>query len=79
MKSHCILVNLQSLLLVKLQIPTFILVAILYVVFKIGNYVASLILHANIAEVTLQELSLSCLILCVLFYFIRRRLNKIIN
>ncbi len=38
--------------------------------------IASLSLHA---EITAQELSLSCLILCVLFNFIRRRLNKIIN
>ncbi len=37
--------------------------------------VASLILLANIAEITAQELSLSCLILCVLLDFMRRRLN----
>ncbi len=30
-------------------------------------YVASLILHANIAEVTIQEMSLYCLILWVVF------------
>ncbi len=41
--------------------------------------IASPILHANIAEITAQELSLSCLIFCVLFDFIRQQLNKNIN
>ncbi len=43
------------------------------------DIIASLNSHENIAEVTVKELSLSCLILCVLFDFIRQRLNKIIN
>ncbi len=30
------------------------------------NIIASLSLHANIAEITAQELSLSCLILCII-------------
>ncbi len=30
------------------------------------DIIASLILHANIAEITAQELSLSCLILCII-------------
>ncbi len=37
----------------------------------------SLILHANIAKITAQGLSLSCLILCVLFYSIRWRSIKL--
>ncbi len=41
------------------------------------DIIVSLILHANIAEITAQELS--CLVLCVLFDFIRQRLNKMIN
>ncbi len=39
--------------------------------------IASLIIHANIEEITAQELS--CLIFCLLFDFIRQRLNKMIN
>ncbi len=40
------------------------------------DIIASLSLHANIAEITAQELSLSCH-LCVLFDFIRQRLIKL--
>ncbi len=43
------------------------------------DIIASLSLHANIAEITAQELSLSYLVLCVLFDFIRQRLNTIFN
>ncbi len=43
------------------------------------DIIASLSLHAKIAEITAQELSLSYLVLYVLFDFIRQRLNKIIN
>ncbi len=43
------------------------------------DIIASLILHAYIEEITAQELYLSCLIVCVLFDFIRQRLNTIIN
>ncbi len=41
------------------------------------DIIASLSLHANTVEITAQELSY--LVLCVLFEFIRQRLNKIIN
>ncbi len=41
------------------------------------DIIASLSIHANIEEITAQELSF--LIFCVLFDFIRQRFNKIRN